>query len=32
MASSWPVCMGIYIPQLVYDFSISLLKFSDIIG
>ena len=32
VASSWPVCVGISMPQLVFDCSISLLELSDILG
>ena len=32
MASSWPLCVGIFMPKLVYDCSISLLELSDILG
>ena len=32
MAGSWPLCVGISMPQLVYDCSISLLELTDIIG
>ena len=32
MADSWLVCVGISMPQLVYDCTISLLELSDILG
>ena len=32
VAGSWPVYVGISMPQLVYDCSISLLELSDILG
>ena len=32
MASSWPVCVGISMSQLVYDCSILVLELSDILG
>ena len=31
-ADSWPMCVEISMPQLVYDCSISLLELSDILG
>ena len=32
VAGSWPVCVGISMPQLVYVCSISLFELSDILG
>ena len=32
IVGSWPLCVGISMPQLVYDCSISLLELSDILG
>ena len=32
VASSWPVCVGISMTQSIYDFSISFLELSDILG
>ena len=32
VAGSWPMRVGISMPQLIYDYSISFLKWSDILG